>query len=74
MQLPANILFDFQYDGILSDALPINIHLLTLERWRDDSILLRLEHIFEANDHPQLSQPVSIALKVIIILYSASKH
>ncbi|CRK93801.1 CLUMA_CG007329, isoform A [Clunio marinus] len=36
-------------------ALPQNIYLMTFEPWKDDSFLLRFEHILEANEDPELS-------------------
>ena len=51
----------------LTQALPINIHLLTLEEWTTDSknsVLLRLEHFFEAQEDPEgLSKPVNLELQ-----------
>ena len=51
----------------LTQALPINIHLLTLEEWNTDSknsVLLRLEHFFEAQEDPEgLSKPVNLELQ-----------
>ncbi|XP_031637885.1 lysosomal alpha-mannosidase-like [Contarinia nasturtii] len=50
------------YSG-LSLSLPKNIHLLTFEPWKADSILLRFEHIFEKNEDIQnYSKDVSFNL------------
>ena len=47
----------------LSHSLPENIHLLTLENWKSNQVLLRLEHTFEASDNsPLLSKPVEVNL------------
>lgn len=46
-----------QYSG-LKRPLPNNIQLLTLEPWKDESVLLRFEHIFEYNEDKNLSTPV----------------
>lgn len=40
-----------QFSGI-SLSLPQNVNLLTLEPWKDDSILIRFEHLLERNDDP----------------------
>lgn len=47
-----------QYSG-LSLSLPKNIHLLTFEPWRKNSILIRFEHILAKDEDQQHSQPVS---------------
>ncbi|GAB1861211.1 Lysosomal alpha-mannosidase [Camponotus japonicus] len=47
----------------LTKALPPNVHILTLEPWKDDTILLRLEHIFEVGEAQQLSQPVEVNIQ-----------
>lgn len=45
--------------------LPENVHLLTLDKWTDDgSYLIRLEHIFEKNEDPTLSQEATVDLTV----------
>ena len=46
----------------LSDSLPENVHLLTLENWKANQVLLRLEHTFESSDNSPLSKPVVIDL------------
>jgi len=54
--------FNTEYSG-LSAALPPNVHLLTLEQWKDNTILLRLEHFYDSNDDPSnLSKPVKVSL------------
>lgn len=40
-------------------ALPQNIHLLTLEPWRDNSYLVRLEHLLEKDEDPIYSKTVT---------------
>ncbi|XP_033225887.1 lysosomal alpha-mannosidase-like [Belonocnema kinseyi] len=47
----------------LAKKLPPNIHILTLEPWKDGSILLRLEHIFEAGESVKYSIPVTINIQ-----------
>lgn len=47
----------------LAKNLPPNIHILTLEPWKDGTILLRLEHIFEVGEGENLSKPVDVNIK-----------
>ena len=47
----------------LAKKLPPNIHILTLEPWKDGTILLRLEHIFEVGETENLSKPVDINIQ-----------
>ncbi|XP_033225890.1 lysosomal alpha-mannosidase-like [Belonocnema kinseyi] len=47
----------------LAKILPRNVHILTLEPWRDGSVLLRLEHLFESNESAKFSKPVIVNLK-----------
>lgn len=58
-------LFSLQY-SLLNDKLPENINILTLERWRKNEILLRLENIFEGNETSKYEQPAKIYIKVSI--------
>ncbi|XP_037024932.1 lysosomal alpha-mannosidase-like [Bradysia coprophila] len=39
--------------------LPANIFLMAFEPWKDNSFLIRFEHIMETDEDPQLSMPVS---------------
>ncbi|XP_022084551.1 lysosomal alpha-mannosidase-like [Acanthaster planci] len=50
-------------ESMVSRALPSNIHLLTLERWTDSSILIRAENQFAVAEDPVLSQKVKFELK-----------
>jgi lysosomal alpha-mannosidase len=54
-----------QYSG-LKESLPMNVHVLTVEPWKEESLLLRLEHIMEKNEDPVLSLPVAVAYEVRI--------
>ncbi|XP_015589369.1 lysosomal alpha-mannosidase isoform X1 [Cephus cinctus] len=54
--------YNMEYSGI-SKAIPANIHILTLEPWKSNSILLRLEHIFEIGEDPRYSQPTEINIQ-----------
>lgn len=42
--------------------LPKNVHLLTFEPWKENSILIRFEHIFDKDEDKTYSQPVSFDL------------
>jgi hypothetical protein len=37
-----------------------------VEPWKEESLLLRLEHIMEENEDPELSLPVEVAHEVRI--------
>ncbi|XP_076348984.1 lysosomal alpha-mannosidase-like [Tachypleus tridentatus] len=55
--------FKTKFSG-LKRPLPPNIHLLTLEQWKGNSVLLRLEHFFDRTDDPDaLSKPINVTLK-----------
>lgn len=51
-----------QYSG-LSLSLPQNIHILTFEPWRSNSILIRFEHILGKDEDKKYSQPVSFVFQ-----------
>ncbi|XP_050536747.1 lysosomal alpha-mannosidase-like [Daktulosphaira vitifoliae] len=51
-----------QYSS-MRNSLPKNVQLLTLEPWKENTILLRLEHIFEYNEDKNLSKPVTLNLE-----------
>lgn len=53
----------FQYSG-LKKPLPNNVQLLTMEPWKDGTVLLRFEHVFEYNESKNLSQPIVIDVQV----------
>lgn len=46
----------------LSRSLPENVNLLTLENWRANQVLLRLEHTFESSDRHVLSKSAEVDL------------
>lgn len=48
--------------SLLPLALPKNIHLLTLEPWRENSYLVRFEHLLEKDEDPIYSKAVFIDL------------
>ena len=50
---------------MLSRPLPSNVDLLSLEPWDDHGrVLIRLEHIYEVDEDPVNSQPVTLSFKV----------
>ena len=46
----------------LSDSMPESVHFLTLENWRPNQVLVRLEHMYESSDNNSLSKGVDINL------------
>ncbi|XP_011300932.1 lysosomal alpha-mannosidase isoform X1 [Fopius arisanus] len=44
----------------LRKRLPPNVHILTLEPWKGQQVLLRLEHLYEIGEAGQLSQPAEV--------------
>lgn len=52
----------FQHSS-LTLSLPQNVHLLTLEPWKANSILIRFEHILEKNEDPKYSKSVTFNFK-----------
>lgn len=57
-----------QFSG-LSLSLPKNIHLLTFEPWKSDSILVRFEHILQKNEDVQYSQAVTFNFRDVFRSY-----
>ena len=51
------------HSTLLREPLPQNVHILTLEPWKENQILLRLEHQFDIDEDPNLSLPVKVNLK-----------
>lgn len=48
-------------------SLPQNVNLLTLEPWRDDTILIRFEHILEKLEDPlAYSKPVTFNVRDVL--------
>lgn len=50
----------------LAMSLPANVHLLTLEPWGDNLMLLRLEHMYEKGESTDYSNPVTVSLKGLL--------
>jgi lysosomal alpha-mannosidase len=49
----------------LNKPLPENVHLLTLENWKKNQILIRLEHFYESADNNDLSKAVTVDLQTL---------
>ena len=68
--------FNMEFSSLQSE-LPANVHLLTLEEWPGNSrntLLLRLEHIFEAFEDPtDMSKPASVKLATLFQAFDISK-
>ncbi|XP_012143157.2 lysosomal alpha-mannosidase II isoform X2 [Megachile rotundata] len=54
----------------LAKGLPPNVHILTLEPWKDNKVLLRLEHIFEVGETETLSKPVEVNLQDLFTTFT----
>ncbi|XP_046463564.1 lysosomal alpha-mannosidase-like [Daphnia pulex] len=54
----------------LRAPLPDNVHILTLEPWRDGTHLLRLEHVYDIGEHSTLSEPVTLILDDLLADYT----
>ena len=52
--------------SLLKSQIPANVHILTLEQWRTNQILLRLEHFYQLYEDPVLSQKVTVELSDIL--------
>lgn len=48
----------------VSAGLPANVQIATLQQWEPGCLLLRLEHLYQPDEHPLLSRNVSIDLSV----------
>lgn len=54
----------------LAKELPENVHILTLEPWKENVILIRFEHILEKDEDEILSQEVEINLEGLFTQFS----
>uniref|UniRef100_A0A672KA28 Alpha-mannosidase n=1 Tax=Sinocyclocheilus grahami TaxID=75366 RepID=A0A672KA28_SINGR len=52
----------------LQDALPPAVHLLTLSQWDKDSVLIRLEHQYQAKESKTHSQPITKLFSTLEVL------
>ncbi|XP_072039300.1 lysosomal alpha-mannosidase-like [Amphiura filiformis] len=50
-------------ETLLMKDLPVNVHLLTLELWDDNTALIRLEHQFAKGEDADLSKNATVSLK-----------
>uniref|UniRef100_A0AAY4EZV2 Lysosomal alpha-mannosidase n=1 Tax=Denticeps clupeoides TaxID=299321 RepID=A0AAY4EZV2_9TELE len=55
--------FQMAFSG-LHAALPPAVHLLTLSQWDRESVLIRLEHQYQAKESKSFSEPVTVNLQV----------
>uniref|UniRef100_A0A8C1Z9Z1 Alpha-mannosidase n=1 Tax=Cyprinus carpio TaxID=7962 RepID=A0A8C1Z9Z1_CYPCA len=51
-----------EFSGLQTD-LPPAVHLLTLSQWDEDTVLIRLEHQYQAKESKTHSQPVTVNLQ-----------
>ncbi|CAH1973774.1 unnamed protein product [Acanthoscelides obtectus] len=59
-----NAKYRMEFSG-LKKSLPDNVQILTLEPWFGYTFLLRLEHVLESKEDPNLSEPVTVNLNDI---------
>ncbi len=50
----------------LSESLPYNVHLLTIDQWTSKVFLVRIEHYFELNEDETYSKPVQVDLQILL--------
>ncbi|XP_069699538.1 lysosomal alpha-mannosidase-like [Periplaneta americana] len=63
--------FKMEYSG-LKTSLPSNIQILTLEPWKEQTLLLRLEHILEQNEDTELSKPTEVAFEDLFTQFAVT--
>ncbi|XP_055640599.1 lysosomal alpha-mannosidase-like isoform X1 [Toxorhynchites rutilus septentrionalis] len=54
----------------LSLSLPLNVNLMSFEPWKENSILVRFEHLLEKDEDPTYSKPVKFNLQDIFRSFS----
>ncbi|XP_076297759.1 lysosomal alpha-mannosidase II [Lasioglossum baleicum] len=54
----------------LNNSLPENVHMLTLEPWVHNTVILRLEHIFEKGESETYSKPAEVDLNSLLANYT----
>ncbi|XP_065090817.1 lysosomal alpha-mannosidase-like isoform X2 [Ochlerotatus camptorhynchus] len=54
----------------LSLSLPLNVNLMTFEPWKENSLLVRFEHLLEKEEDPMYSKPVRFNLQDIFRSFS----
>jgi hypothetical protein len=60
--------------SLIGQALPPNLHLITLDRIESDAFLLRIGHLYEVDEHPQLSRPATISLSSLFTCISDAQE
>jgi hypothetical protein len=55
-----------------ADSLPPQVHLLTAKWLNCDTVLVRLSNVFQATEHPTLSQPAKVQLSDVAKLLRLS--
>jgi lysosomal alpha-mannosidase len=64
-------ILEFKFEA-LKKSLPDNVHILTLEPWKN-SYLLRLEHALEKNEDDALSTEVTVDLEELFTLFNITE-
>ncbi|KAH9491891.1 Lysosomal alpha-mannosidase [Bulinus truncatus] len=68
--------FNFTFQSFLFRSLPDNIHLMTLDYMsgiNDCQVLMRLEHVYEVDEHPILSDSVIFSFREMFITYEITE-
>lgn len=60
--------------SLAKTELPPNVQIATLERWRENQILLRLEHIFELNESDNYSKPVTVNIEKLFSHFDVASY
>ncbi|XP_065217445.1 lysosomal alpha-mannosidase-like [Planococcus citri] len=59
---------------LMKAELPPNVQITTLERWRENQILLRLEHLFELNESSNYSKPVTVDIEKLFSFFGVDSY
>ena len=51
---------------VLASELPVNVHLMTLQQWQHDSVLVRLSHQFAVEEDAELSGAVVVDVAALL--------
>jgi lysosomal alpha-mannosidase len=57
----------------LNRPLDDNVQILTLEPWKDDTLLLRLEHVLEKNEDENLSKETTVDLSDLFATFTITE-
>ncbi|XP_044269447.1 lysosomal alpha-mannosidase-like isoform X2 [Tribolium madens] len=63
---------NFNFEGLKTN-LPDNVHILTFEPWKENSYILRLEHILENNEDATLSTTATVNLEGLFTLFEITE-